>query len=289
MRFDPDHLLALDMPETVQSYDARACALYALGVGAGMDPLDQRQLAFLADDHPEVLPSMAVVLAWQGFWVDQAPTGINIDHVLHGEQRLTIEAPLPPVGAVRRKMQVTRIVDRGEGRGAFVCTEDRLFDAQDGRLLARLEATILCRDEGGRGGSHTDMPAPQPIPERAPDGSIAIPASPQQALIYRLSGDTNPLHSDPIHAANAGFPRPILHGLASYGTACLALLCELADGDPARLRGLDLRFTSPVFPGEALRLDYWRMQDGAVAFRLSAVERDVVVASNGRLELVHTS
>lgn len=289
MQFDPHRLVALDIPETVQRYGPQDCVLYALGVGAGMDPMDERQLAFIDEARLRALPTMAVVLGYTGFWVDQVPTGINAARVLHGAQMLRVEAPLPLAGTIRRKTRIDRIVDRGAGRGALIGTIDEIWDAADGRLLTVLESTILCRDEGGLGGTHDGIPAAQPMPDRPPDGNIPLPSSPQQALIYRLSGDRNPLHSDPAFARGAGFARPILHGLASYGMAGMALLCALADGDPARLRAIGMRFTSPVFPGEALNLDYWMLAADAVAFRLRARDGNRIVADHGRMELVQIS
>lgn len=284
MAFDPTTLLHLDIPETVQTYGPDECILYALGAGAGMDPLNEAQLAFVDENRLQALPSMATVLGYRGFWVEDLPTDINVQKVLHAEQRLRIESPLPPAARIRRKTRVTHVVDRGAERGLFVYTVDSIVDDGNGTLLATLGSTLLCRDEGNMGGAQERPFMPQPVPHRAPDSSVSIASSPQQALIYRLSGDRNPLHSDPTFARVAGFPAPILHGLATYGMACQALVLALCDGDAAAVRALDVRFTRPVFPGEALELQYWRLSSGIFAFRVHASKRDVVVIDNGRFE-----
>ncbi|MDB5703838.1 MAG: enoyl-CoA hydratase 2, peroxisomal-like [Sphingomonas bacterium] len=282
MAFDPQALLALDIAETEQTYDWRDCALYALGVGVGMDPMDERQLAFVDESRLAVLPTMATILGYSGFWVEQLPTGIDMLHVLHGEQGLRVEAPLPVCGTIRRKTRVTGIVDKGADKGALVQVAETIADDATGALLATLTSTIMCRGDGGKGGTGAASIAPHAIPDRAPDGTIAIPGSPQQALIYRLSGDLNPLHADPTIARAAGFPGPVLHGLATYGMACQVLLRALCDGDVARFRALDVRFTRPVFPGEALDLAYWIERPGLAAFQVRARDRDILAIDNGR-------
>lgn len=287
MDFFSSALIELDIAETMQTYGPRDCALYALGVGAGMDPLDPQQLAFADPDRIVALPSMAVVLGYDGFWIDQLPTGIDVTQVLHGEQRLTLERPLASSGAIRRKTRVTGVIDKGPGRGALVLTEDRITDAVSGALIATLRSSILCRAEGGRGGTLDSAPSPHPVPDRVPDGQLVLPASPQQALIYRLSGDLNPLHSDPETAKAAGFPAPILHGLASYGMACQGMVRALCGGDSGRLRTLDVRFTRPVYPGETLVLHWWREGEGRAAFRLIARNPAVTVIDNGRCEFTN--
>jgi acyl dehydratase len=287
MTFDPRALLTLDIPETVQTYGPHDCALYALGVGAGMDPFDPSQLALVDEARLRPLPSMAVVLGYAGFWIDQLPTGINVSRALHGEQGLRIHASLPRAGTIRRKTRVTAIIDKGVDKGALVRTADTITDAGTGKLLAALTSSILCRSEGGCGATQGEAPVPHQIPPRAPDGCISIPTSPQQALIYSLSGDRNPLHTDPATAQAAGFPGPILHGLASYGIACLALVRELCGGDPARARALDARFTRPLFPGEPLALEYWIEAPGLAAFKLHAIGRGVTAIDNGRFEFIN--
>ena len=178
------------------------------------------------------------------------------------------------------KTRILDVIDKGEGRGALVFSERRISDKQSGDLLAVLKQTTFCRADGGFGGPSHAAPQPHAIPERAPDLACDLPTRPEMALIYRLSGDSNPLHAEPGFARAAGFPKPILHGLATFGVAGHALLKSLCGYDPARLTGMAGRFSAPVYPGETIRTEMWR--DGkAVSFRARVVERDVVAINNG--------
>ena len=277
-----DALIVWPFEERVQSYGERDSILYGLGLGLGSDPSDASQLRFVQERDLCAVPTMAVVLGHPGnFWGDPA-TGINYELVLHGEQRLTLHQALPPAATVRARNRVAGIVDKG--RNALVYLERTLTDEGSGSLLATQTTTVFCRDAGGyQGPSDAPLPA-HPIPDRPRDLAIDHPTFPQQALIYRLSGDLNPLHSDPVVAARAGFPRPILHGLCTYGIAGYAILAGLCGGDPARLRRLDARFSSPAFPGEIFRTEIWHEGLGAAAYRCSVPARQVVVIDNGYCE-----
>jgi acyl dehydratase len=284
MIFDALALMDLDIPETTQSYDWQDCVLYALGVGVGMDPLDLGQLAFVREDHPAVLPTTATVLGYSGFWAEQLPTGIDVQRVLHGEQGLRVEVPLRASGTIKRKTRVTNVIDKGAATGAFVMVSETITDAASGHAIATLTSTIVCRGDGGKGGTCQASPPRYPIPDCEPDGQVSITGSPQQALIYRLSGDLNPLHSDPAVARAAGFPGPVLHGLATYGTVCQTLLRKLCRSEVAAFRALDVRFTQPVFPGETLTLTHWIVRPGLAAFQVRALDRNVLALDNGRFE-----
>ena len=284
MPIEFDKLMALEIPDRKQSYTARDSMLYALGLGAGLDPLDQDELPFVYEAEQKALPTMAVVLAHPGFWVRDLETGIDWMRVVHGEQSLRIHQPLPVEGDVLGRNRIVDVVDKGEGRGALVKSERQIIDTKTDTLLATILQTTFCRSDGGFGGSARPKTIPHPIPDRVPDVSVETPTSTQGALIYRLSGDYNPLHADPVVAKNAGFDRPILHGLATYGVAGRAILQGLCDHDPTRLDAIECRFTAPVFPGETFRTDCWR--DGnEVSFRVTAIERDVVAINNGRAVL----
>jgi acyl dehydratase len=284
MPIDPDTLLNWPFPEIEHSYTARDTMLYALGVGCGHDPLDPGDLRHVYEDGLLALPTMAVVLGHPGFWLKHPDTGIDWRQTLHGEQGLVLHRPLPAAGTVVGRTRITGLVDKGPGKAALLFSERDVIDRTSGDLLCTVTSTTFLRGEGGFGGPAGPVPAPHPQPEGAPGQTLDLPTLPQAALIYRLSGDDNPLHADPAIAAAAGFPRPILHGLATYGVAGRAILRACCGGDPARLKRLDVRFSAPVFPGETIRTEIWR--DGAVvSFRSKAVERDVVVLNNGRVEL----
>jgi acyl dehydratase len=281
MPIDYDHLMAYSLPEVRQRLTMRDTVFYALSVGMAQDPLDQAELDYV-DHHRKLraLPSMAVVLCHPGFWIGRPDTGVDAVRLVHGEQGLVLHAPLPVEGELVGRTKVTGIVDKGKGKGALVYTEKEVRDAT-GTLIATTTSTTVCRADGGFGGPTGPLKPVYPLPGGAPDLSLDLATRPEQALYYRLNGDDNPLHADPEVAARAGFPRPILHGLATFGVVTHALVRILCDGDPLRLRAMDLRFSAPVYPGETIRTEIWR--DGA--FRARVVERDVVVVNNGRVVL----
>jgi len=279
MPIDADALLRHEVPDVRQRLTAQDAVLYALSVGLGQDPLDLRQLDFVDHHRPlRALPFMAVVLGHPGFWLADPRTGVDAVRLVHGEQGIVIHHPFPIGGEIVGRTRVTGLVDKGPGRGALLYTEKRLADAADGTLLATATATVFLRGDGGFGGPSGPVRPPHPMPATAPDHVVDLPTRPEQALLYRLNGDDNPLHADPAVAKAAGFPRPILHGLCTLGVVGHALLRTLGDYDPARFQALDLRFSAPVFPGETIRTEIW--QDGA--FQARVVERDVLMVSNGR-------
>jgi acyl dehydratase len=278
---DYQKLMDWHFPPIAQTLTRKDCILYALGVGLGGDPLDEAQLRFLYEEGLVALPTMAVVLAYPGFWIKDAATGIDWLRIVHGEQALTLHRSLPVEGKLVGRTRVTGIVDKGVGKGAVLYSEREIRDAESGELYATLTMSTFCRGDGGFGGPAGPSCPVHKVPERAPDASCDLPTLPQQALIYRLSGDYNPLHADPAVARAAGFDRPILHGLCTLGIAGHALLKLCCDYDPARFKSLALRFSAPVFPGETIRTEIWR--DGkTISFRARALERDVVVLNNGR-------
>jgi acyl dehydratase len=284
MPLDPDKLLALDLPPVEHSYGARDCILYALGIGVGQDPMDERQLAFVYEKKLQVLPTFAVVLGYSAYSFRRPELGITWSHVVHGEHGLTLHKPIPPQGTVLGQVSILDVVDKGEGRGALIYSERKITDKASGDLLATITQTTFCRADGGFGGPQHVTSPPHAIPERAPDHICDLPTRPETALLYRLSGDVNPLHADPEFAKTAGYPRPILHGLATFGVAGHALLKEVCSYDPSRLRATSVRFSAPVYPGETIRTEIWC--DGpVVSFRARAVERDMIAINNGRAEI----
>lgn len=281
--FDPARLLAQPPRETVARHTSRDVVLYALGVGVGIDaPTSADTLKFTYERDLAVLPTMATVLAWPGFWMRDPQYGIDWKRVLHAEESLEVHGPLPPEGQVRGVLRMEDVFDKGADKGALLLTRRDLFDVDSGQLLATERRTIFLRGDGGRGGKTTAPPAPHPVPERAVDLQVALPTRSDQALLYRLNGDPNPLHVDPAVAAAGGFRVPILHGLCTYGIAGRALLGSLCANDVGRFRRMDCRFTAVVEPGDTLSTEIWHEGPGCAAFRTRAVERDVVVLSNGR-------
>ncbi len=285
MVLDPQKILNWPFEPVEQAYTERDTILYALGCGLGFDPLDEAQLRFVFEE-PELLalPSMAAVLSPPGFWARHPDAGIDWVRILHGEQAMEIHRPLPAAARVVATTKVTDIVDKGPGKGALLFAERTVRDADSGENLATLRSTTFARGDGGCGGTAETAPPPHPVPDRAPDLVCDLPTAPNSALIYRLSGDPNPLHASPPVARAAGFERPILHGLCSWGVAGHAILKSCCDYDPTRLCAMALRFSAPVYPGETIRTEIWR--DGAmVSFRARVAERDAVVLNNGHAEI----
>ncbi len=280
MTIDHETLLNFPIPTIRQTLRWQDTALYNFSIGLGQDPMDKAQLDFVYEPRLKAMPSMAVVLGYPGFWIRDPGTGVDWVKVVHGEQSLILHQPLPAEGEVVGVSRVTGVVDRGAGKGAMVYSSREVRDAQ-GTLLATLEMTTFARGDGGYGGPSGPVKAPHPEPEGAPDITLDLPTRPEAAIVYRLNGDHNPLHIDPDIARAAGFERPILHGLCTFGVVCHALMRTLCDYDPTRFGRMDLRFSSPVYPGETIRTEIWR-QPGGAAFRARVVERDKVVVSNGR-------
>ncbi|WP_199087326.1 MaoC/PaaZ C-terminal domain-containing protein [Bosea sp. ASV33] len=276
--FDPARLLAYPIPEVEQSFTAKDTILYALSIGLGQDPLDEQQLRYL--DHHRALaavPSQAVVLGYPGFWIGNPATGVDPRCALHGEQEIALHRPLPVSGWIVGKTRITSLIDKGPGKAALLYTERRIVDAESGALIATTSMSHFLRGCGGFGGPDGPVPPVHAVPTAAPDLTIELTTRPEQALLYRLNGDDNPLHADPKRAAEAGFSRPILHGLCTFGVICHAVLRGLLDYDAARLKRMKLRFSAPVYPGETIAVDLWR--DGS--FQARVPERDVLVATNG--------
>jgi acyl dehydratase len=278
MAFRPEPLLAHDFGEARQSYTARDAILYALGVGLGNDPLDESDLAFLDETRLSVLPSFAVTLCSPGMWIRDAAFGVDFRRLVHSAQAATFHAPLPAAAEVTGTARVVGLTDRGEGRGAILELERQIANAADGTLYCTLRQTLLLRGNGGFGGPASPR-ASTVISETAPGAQASAHLSPRAALIYRLSGDWSPLHIDPAFARSAGFDRPIMHGLGSYGVAGAALSHALTR-NPAEMSALSCRFSGIVYPGDRLAFSIWPDADGA-AFRAHVGER--LVLDEGRI------
>lgn len=270
--------------ETRQSYTRKDTILYALGLGFGSDPLNEDELRFTYEEGLRAVPSMVNILAHPGLWVQRPELGMGWQKLLHAEQRFDILRPLPPEGEVSAKYRVTGVVDDGAAKGAWLYLRKDLSDAE-GRPVARVSSTYMLRGDGGCGMFGAPEPELTPLPERAADHVLRHATLPQQALLYRLSGDMNPLHVSPELARKAGFDRPILHGLCTMGIACRALISVLCPGAPERLRHLSLRFSRPVYPGETIETEIFDLGAGEIRFRSRVIERDVIVLDRGRAEL----
>jgi acyl dehydratase len=279
-----DKLMALDIEPAEQVYAAKDCMLYALGVGLGHDPMNEDELAFVYEKNLKVLPTMATVIGHTGSLVRNPHIGVNWLMVVNGEQGFTLHRPLASQGSVIGRTRIVDVIDKGAGKGALLLTERTITDKVSGALIATVTQTIFCRGDGGFGGPPRPAPAPHQLPARPPDAVCDFGTRPEMALIYRLSGDYNPLHAEPAFAKAAGFPRPILHGLGTFGVSGHAVLKTMCGYDPARMISFGCRFSAPVFPGETIRTEMWR--DGAVvSFRARVLERDVIAINNGRAEV----
>lgn len=282
MAIDYDHIMSLTSEGNEFAYGDRETMLYALGVGMGRDPLDETELAYTFEKQTlKTVPSMAAVLCRIPLLRD---CGYDYTKVLHGEMKLALHRPLPPEGELVADARVVEAYDKGEGKGALIYSETTARLKSDGQPLFTATSATFARGDGGFGGCTDPSPEPHRVPDREPDAYCALKTRPDQALLYRLNGDRNPLHADPELAKRVGFPVPILHGLCTYGTACLAILKTICDYDHTRITGLDVRFSSPVYPGETIITEMWRDGD-VVSFQCRLEERDVVVIRNGKCML----
>jgi acyl dehydratase len=273
----------------VQTYTPRDCMLYALGLNIGADPLDRGQLRYVYEKELKTIPSMATVLGSPGFWWRDPGTGADWVKLVHGEQAIRVLKPLPPAATVVAQNRVMSITDKGAGKGAIVVIKREIKEQASGELLAEVvHGTFLRGDGGYSAGTAQSDPGPAALPA-PPDGAAAFEVElvslEQQALIYRLSGDYNTLHADPDIAAAAGFARPILHGLCTYGMAVHAVLRAVTHYDSSRIVAFAVRFTSPVYPGETIRFQLWPRDSNSFYLRARVDARNVIVLNNGLVEL----
>ena len=287
MAINPKAVGAVGEP-VERSWTSKDCLLYALGVGAGAeDPLTE--LEFTTENshgvEQKVLPTYAVIAGSAGApWKEVGE--FDFARLVHGEQSFEVNGPIPPDGTVEVTGRIAEIWDKGSG--AVVVTECESVDKSSGEVRFRTRASAFIRGEGGFGGERGSSGAAFEVPDREPDHSVRYRTRPDQALLYRLSGDRNALHSDPAFAARAGFDRPILHGLCTFGFSGRALLQSLCGGDPSAFRSMSARFTAPVFPGDELTVKIWDTGNGEAAFRTETQRGDVVV-DQGRCGFVEGS
>jgi acyl dehydratase len=286
MPIDYDKMMTMPAIEIRHTFKRSDTILYALGIGIGAEaPTDPDSLRYLYEDRLEAFPTMAVVLGNPGLWFKDPQYGVDWKRIVHGEQSTVIHRTLPIEGEVMGTTRVVAIYDKGPDKGAVVCSTREVRVRATGDLIATQRMSSFLRGDGGFGGSSEGAPKPHQTPTaRACDESATLSTRSDQALLYRLAGDLNPLHIDPEVAKAAGFPVPILHGLCTYGIVGRAVLKTLCGGTPQRLKRFDVRFSSPVFPGETLRVEVWREERGRAAVQARVLERDVIVLRNGLVE-----
>ncbi len=270
MPINPEAVGSTGEPVEV-AWTSKDCLLYAVGIGAGTD-----ELAFTTENtndvEQQVFPTYPVVIGWGRGSAMGDIGSFNPAMLVHGRQSVTLHRPIPVEGAVTLQSEVTGIWDKGKAAVIDTATTATMADGP----LYTMTSSVFIRGEGGWGGDRGPSGPRNVPPDRAPDHEVTYQTSPDQALVYRLSGDRNPLHSDPAFAAMGGFDRPILHGLCTYGFTGRALLHALCDGDPARFAHIEGRFTSPVLPGEALTVRMWEVDGGDAVFVTSADDRAVI-------------
>ncbi|MFT4936825.1 MAG: acyl dehydratase [Pseudoalteromonas distincta] len=287
--FYPD-ILDQRTPARTFTYGDKDVMLYALGVGMGQDPMNETELPFVYEKNLKVIPTAATVLAAGARAAANAgpapqmpeghrPSQINFLMVVHGEQKVELHKPLPTKGTFTVEGRTVGAFDKGKDKGAVVINESVWTD-ENGEKVATLTSSTFARGDGGFGGPTEGAPEPHKVPERAPDMSVDFTTREDQALLYRLNGDRNPLHSDPESAKRSGFPRPILHGLCTYGITCRAILQAVTDFDPDQIKSHQARFSAPVFPGDTITVDIWK--DGKeISFEARVKDRNATVIKNG--------
>jgi len=283
MTLNYDELMATAVDDLQLTYGDTETMLYAQSIGFGRDPVDQKELPYVFEQGRPLrtVPSMASVLVPDMFPPD---LGWDFTQVLHAEQRLQLHRPLPAAADLLVNKRIVDIFDRGPKRGAMILFEADGRLAKDDTAVFSLGMTVIARGDGGFGGRSGSGPAPHRAPRRDPDLSCNSETRIDQALLFRLNGDRNPLHADPATAGRAGFAVPILHGLCTYGIACNAILQTICDYDDTLIKGFDARFSAPVMPGDTIRTDMWQERN-IVSFRCTAIERDVMVLRNGKCTL----
>lgn len=271
-------------------YTDRDVMLYALAAGLGADPLDRSSLDFFYEKSLKVLPSFVTLAGAPGLWWRDPRTGADALRVVHGEQHLRFFRPMAPSGVLIARNRVESLTDKGEGRGAIGVVVREVFDEPTGKLIARSTNVSVLRGDGGfstKDGKSDAPPPPLPgVPSREPDATIDLVCRHESALLYRLTGDLNPIHADPAVARAAGFAGPIMHGLGTYAMACHAVLRAELAYDPLRLAAMAVRFTAPVYPGESIHFEIWRESEAArLRLRAKVLARNVTVLDNGVIEI----
>ena len=287
MAIDYQNLRSWPIADQHSRYTEDDCIRYALSLGMGADPLDEADLRCVFETPPggmQVVPTLLATVGAPGAWASDPGTGIDWMQILHGEHRMRFFAPLAPHGEVLSQTRVSRVVDKGASKGALVVTERRVSDAHTSKLLATVEHVSFCRANGGFATAEqpgdTAPEALPAVPQREADLAMDMATLPGAALLYRLNGDRNPIHALPSAAKVAGFDRPILHGLCTFGMAARAIVRMACGNETGRLGSIAARFSAPVWPGDTLTAKLWQA-DGQVHFSVWAKERNLMVLSHG--------
>lgn len=285
MPLDPQKLINHAFPEIEQVLTPQTASLYALGVGLGDKPLDPASLSYIYEEglegHPfRAVPTQPVTM---GFfrWVLNPELGVDFRRVVHGEERLTLHDSVPTEGRICSKLEITGVTDKGPGRGAVISTRRSIRLASQTKPFATVEGTLFCRGDGGCGSAGETTTLAGPAPEGTPDNEITYAIREDAALLYRLSGDYNPLHVDLDYARNADFDKPILHGLCTFGIAARVIWQDLDRSEA--LSRIGCRFSSPVLPGETLTVQVWKRAE-AILFRALVGERVVLDRGEALIE-----
>jgi len=282
MPVDYQQLMALRSTDERVVYSDQDTMLYALAVGMGSDPLDRRQLPYVYEGAGlKAMPTLASTLAGLRF---MDGCGWDYSRILHGEERLTLHRPLASTDTLLIDSEVEAVYDKGAGKGALICLQSHARAASDDQAVFTTRRVIVARGDGGFDGPQGSPPRPHPLPSRSADFSCSISTRPDQALLFRLCGDRNPLHADPQLADRLGFPAPILHGLCTFGIACRAVLETICEYDHTLITGFDVRFSAPVIPGETIITDMWQ-EANIVSFQSRVAERNMVILDHGRCTL----
>ena len=282
MALEYDSALALQETGLRSSYGVKDTMLYALSIGMGRDPYDPKELPFVFEGGGlRVVPTMATTLSGRSL---VSRMDIDLPKMLHGEQRMKVHRPIPAAADLTTDMRVVDVLDKGEGKGAIIYTENVLREAGNPDPLVTLGYSLFARGDGGFGGPQRPAIPIHELPDRAPDLRHESDTRLDQALLYRLNGDMNPLHADPELAKKVGFKVPILHGLCGYAVACRAVLATVCDYEPDRIAEFDVRFSSPVYPGEKITTEIW-VDGNTVSFRCRVEERDIVSINSGKCVL----
>jgi len=283
MPIDPDKLRGAVLSGGTARWTQEDIIMYHLGLGAGVAATDPRELEYVYEGNLKVLPTFGVIPLFDVLSAVQGLDGVDFDlaMLLHGEQDLRLHGPIPTEATVDSTGSVVGVYDKG--KAALLVIETETLGAS-GEPMFTNRFSMFIRGEGGFGGEAGPKAGNDP-PSREPDVVLTSPTLPQQALIYRLSGDMNPLHADPEFARLGGFDRPILHGLCTYGVVCKAVVDNMLDGDVNRVGRFQVRFAGVVFPGETIVTSVWRERN-RLLLQAGVRERDTAVITNAAITLV---